>query len=131
MRPRLAVVALFLLGSACVHPTTGSGPASDRSVITKEQLNQGHFTTVYNAVEGLRRNWLQTRGSDSINLPTQVKVYLDNSLLGGVEMLRNIDTNSISFVRYYDGLAATTRWGLDHGAGVIFVSTRPETTARH
>jgi hypothetical protein len=130
MRPRLAAVVLVLLGSACVHPTTESRPGSDRSIITKEQLNEGHFTTVYNAVEGLRRNWLQTRGSDSINLPTQVKVYLDNSLLGGVDMLRNIDSNSISFIRYYDGITATTRWGLDHGAGVIFVSTRPETTAR-
>jgi hypothetical protein len=32
-------------------------------------------------------------------------------------------TNVLS-IRYIDGIAASARWGLDHGQGVILVSTR-------
>jgi hypothetical protein len=28
------------------------------------------------------------------------------------------------YMKYFDGISATARWGLDHGAGVIYVSTR-------
>jgi hypothetical protein len=98
---------------------------SDRNIITKEQLTKNHYSTVYDAVEALRSNWLQTRGTDSFRSPSQVKVYLDNTMYGGVESLRNIAATTISFIRYFDGVSATSRWGLDHGAGVIYVSTRP------
>ncbi|MGH7463012.1 MAG: hypothetical protein ACREMA_18555 [Longimicrobiales bacterium] len=53
-------------------------------------------------------------------------VYIDDTRLGGVETLRSISTASISYIRYYDGVTATGRWGIDHGQGVIFVSTRPQ-----
>jgi hypothetical protein len=33
-------------------------------------------------------------------------------------------TRSIATIRWLDGLAASERWGLDHGAGAIVVSTR-------
>ena len=59
-----------------------------------------------------------------------VQVYLDDNRLGGVEMLRNINTSLIQYIRWYDGIAATGRWGLDHGAGVIYVSTRDNDSGR-
>jgi hypothetical protein len=123
---RFMLAAAVVLGSACAHSTTETVPKPDRSIISKEQLTSTHFASVYEAVAGLRSNWLQNRGPDSFNTPTQVKVYLDNSLLGGTETLKTISPSSISYVRYFDGISAVTRWGLDHGAGVIFVSTRPE-----
>jgi len=122
---RIATVAMLIVGSACTHLKTESGARADRNTITKEQLTKNHYSTVYDAVESLRANWLQTRGTDSFQSPSQVKVYLDNTMYGGIESLRNIATNTISFVRYFDGVSATARWGLDHGAGVIYVSSRP------
>jgi hypothetical protein len=53
-----------------------------------------------------------------------VKVYLDGSLLGGTESLRQITTRSISTIRYLNGLEASERWGLDHDLGAIVVTTR-------
>jgi hypothetical protein len=128
MRLPPVFAALLLMGMACAHSTGDTVPKSDRSVLTREQLIANHFSTVYDAVQGLRSNWLQTRGADSFSSPTEVKVYLDNTLLGGVETLRAIAPTSISYIRYYDGIAATTRWGLGHGAGAIYVSTLPEKT---
>src|SRR4051812_28230198 len=107
---RLAVVGLLV---ACTHLQSESGARADRNTITKDQLTKNHYSTVYDAVESLRANWLQTRGTDSFQSPSQVKVYLDNTMFGGVESLRNIATSTISFVRYFDGVSATARWGLD------------------
>jgi hypothetical protein len=45
---------------------------------------------------------------------------------GGVEALRRISITEVTYIRYFDGIAAAARWGLDHGYGVIFVSTRPQ-----
>jgi hypothetical protein len=120
---RLAVFLLFLAAPACTaRPSTK--PAPDRNLITREQITEHRFNTAYEAVEALHANWLSTRGTDSFQSPGQVWVYLDNTKLGGVERLREIGASTIGSIRYYDGISATARWGLDHGHGVIFVSSR-------
>lgn len=123
---RAIALSAMLLSVAC-HGTARSGdsPRTDLSVITAAQLRDNRFTDAYSAVESLRSNWLATRGTDSFNTPTPVWVYLDNVKLGGIESLRSIPSNTITFIRHYDGIQATGRWGLGHGQGVIFVSTHP------
>jgi hypothetical protein len=109
---------------ACSGRAVVSGaPRADRSLITREQIIEHGFTNAYEAVESLRSNWLLTKGPDSINNPSEVLVYLDNVRLGGVQTLKTISVTSVQWIRHYDGLTATARWGLDHGQGVIFVST--------
>jgi len=97
----------------------------DRSVITHDQLAAHKFTNAYEAVEALHSNWLITKGADSFSTPGAVRVYLDNTNLGGVDKLRDITMEAVQFIRYFDGVTATARWGLDHGNGVILVSTHP------
>jgi hypothetical protein len=117
---RSALIVSFALASACVpHHSARETQAPNRNILTQAQLTKNRYATVYDAVEALRANWLQTRGPDSFQAPTQVRVYLDNTLLGGVQSLRDIVTTTIAFIRYVDGIDATGRWGLDHGAGVI------------
>src|SRR5690348_15837677 len=111
--------------SSCALHRGVDGPKTNRSIITQQQLIENQFLTAYDAVESLRSNWLQTRGTDSFAAPCQARVYLDNTFLGGTSTLRDIAANTVSFIRYFDGIAATGRWGLDHGAGVIFVSQHP------
>ncbi len=100
-----------------------SGPRADRSVITRQQIFEYQFVTAFDAVQALRSNWLSDRGTNSLNTPTEVQVYLDGSRMGGVSSLRSIPTTTVQSIRYIDGNQATARWGLDHGRGVIFVST--------
>ncbi|MDB4876818.1 MAG: hypothetical protein JWM41_3264 [Gemmatimonadetes bacterium] len=107
---------------------TSNAPRVDHLVITHDQMVESRFNTVYDAVEALHGNWLQTRGADSFSSPSQVRVYLDNSLLGGITTLRDIASNSVTYVQYFDGVSATGRWGLGHGAGVIYVSSHPKGT---
>jgi hypothetical protein len=126
MRPvgRYAALLLLLLAPACAGRQSGNTPAPDRDLITREQIQRHRFNNAYEAVQALHANWLSTRGTDSFSNPGEVLVYLDNMKLGGVEKLREIGSATIGSIRYYDGIAATARWGLDHGHGVIFVSTR-------
>ena len=92
-------------------------------MITLDQIREHRFTNAYEAVAALRSNWLQTRGADSFATPTTVQVYFDGTRLGGIDTLRSIGTAGIVYIRYYDGITASGRWGLDHGQGVILVSS--------
>ena len=115
-------VMLFAIGG-CLNYRSTSNSGTDRNLITKEQIADSRFQTAYDAVEALHSNWLQTRGTDSFQTPSQVKVLLDNTELGGTSTLRDITTRSVSWIRFYDGLSAQSRWGIGHSAGVIYVST--------
>ncbi len=85
----------------------------------------GGFTTALDAIQALRGNWLETHGTNSFFSPTTIKVYLDDAQVGGVDELSSIAISEVVYIRHYDGIAATARWGLDHGAGAIYVSTHP------
>ena len=124
---KTAVVSLLcsLALASCMRTTASTSPRADRDTITHDQMAEARFQTVYDAVEALHSNWLQARGPDSFSNPSEVRVYLDNSLLGGTTKLHEIAANTVTWVKHYDGVAATARWGLDHGAGVIYVSTYP------
>lgn len=123
-RHAVAVLALTLGFSACATQVHPGAPTHDMSLITQADLQSNNFRDAYDAVVALHANWLNERGQDSMLYPSQVIVYLDEMKLGGVDALHSIAASSIGFLRHYDGLEATSRWGLNHGAGVIYVSTR-------
>jgi hypothetical protein len=128
MRPHLGrsigLALLVVTAVACASKgSANASPKADRNEITQAQILEHHFVNAYEAVQALHSNWLQTRGTDSFNSPGQVWVYLDETKLGGVETLRSIAPAAVAFIRHFDGLQATARWGIDHGQGVIFVSS--------
>jgi hypothetical protein len=119
---------ILLLVSACAARTPhGARVPPDRSIITQQEILDHKFETVFDAIQALRPAWLQTRGTNSLqSTPTQVQVYLDNNHLGGISTLSMINLSSVVYIRHYNGLEATARWGLDHGEGAIYVSTHTE-----
>jgi hypothetical protein len=133
MRASFGVLVAAFVWAACSSspppdangPQPSKAPDVDRSVLTQTQIGAHQFNTAFDAIEALRSNWLKTRGTDSFQTPSQVRVYLDNVSLGDTATLRTIAINTVNYIRFFDGIAATGRWGLDHGAGVIYVSTRP------
>jgi hypothetical protein len=123
----LTLPALGLLASiaACSQNRAENGRVADRKLLTREQFANKGYNSPYDVIAALRSNWLATRGPDSFQSPSQVIVYLDGARLGGVDALRSIDIRPVTYIQYFDGVTAAARWGLDHGAGVIFVSTHP------
>lgn len=123
--PRLLAAVIVLVAAACsaASQNNRSAPA-DRSVLTAEQIRGTSHSDAYSLVTALRPNWLRTRGSPSGSQGgLSVRVYLDGSLMGGPDHLRQITTRSISSIRYLDGNEATQRWGMNHGLGAIVVTT--------
>lgn len=117
---------ILALVSAVACATTGHSATAapvDHELITREQMERDHFTTAYAVVESLHSNWLRPRGTDSFGTPTDVVVYINANRVGGVDALKNIAVQTITSIRHFDGLAASARWGIGHGQGVILVTT--------
>ncbi len=121
----LAIFACSTLAACGLHHGRGAEKPNPE-LITHQQLTENRFVNAYQAVEAMRPNWLVPHGPDSFSSPSEVLAYLDNVKLGSVTELRSILTPDISFLRHYDGVAATTRFGVGHAAGVIQVSTFTE-----
>lgn len=119
-----ALVALVVLGSSCASRSGAPAPRIDRNTISEAEILAAGSSDAYAIVQSLRPQWLQIRGPSTITLTESVKVYLDGSLLGGPDYLRQINALTISSIRYLDALEATQRWGLDHGHGAIVVISR-------
>ena len=126
MGSRLPVhLAALLVASACA----ASGPirrdGGDSDFISTSQI-ASKVGSVYDVIRTYHPNWLRIRGPDSLRRSGEVQVYFDGTRVGGIENLKSIAANGISFIRWYDGIEAAARWGLDHGNGVIWVSSTPQ-----
>jgi hypothetical protein len=133
MRTRIrwrAVLAACVLSASCVsRASQTTNRRLDRTVITRDQMLQANYSSVYDAVAALRSLWLQPRGPDSFVAPSVVWVYVDGARVGDVGVLKNMQPRLVNTVRFYDGPSATSRWGVDNAAGVIHVSTWSEGAA--
>jgi hypothetical protein len=119
-------ITTIILSTACASSSKSSSSTAraDRTTITQEEITQTGARDVLTAVQTLRPHWLNVRGASSIHQPETVKVYLDGSLLGGPQQLRQLSTQSVASIRHLTGIDASQRYGLDHGQGAILVSTR-------
>jgi hypothetical protein len=120
--PVLLLLSTSLCACAAKKPPPGAG-FRDRAVITAEELDATAYPSAYEAVQAIHGNWMRTRGVNSPTTPGMVWVLLNGVRLGGVEMLRRISTQEITYIRYYDAASAGARWGRDMANGAIFVST--------
>lgn len=126
--------ALSFAGACASRSAEDTGRSvTSRQVLTREQIANTHAINAYDAVQRLRSQWLQLRGSTQMpSQPggtqfqeNQVVVYMDNQKLGTVEQLRAIEIAAVQYIRYFPPAEASARWGFNHGGGAIYVSTRP------
>lgn len=104
-----------------------------RELLTREQISRTHAVTAYDAIERLRSQWLRQRGTTQLPPAAgstqfeepQIQVYLDNQRMGTLENLRRIEIAAVQYIQFIPPAEASARWGFGHGAGVIYVSTRP------
>ena len=119
----LPILPLLILLAACAAKEgAGSGDRVDLNVLTAEQFIR--YPNVFQAVQTMRSQWLRGRApGDMDTVGGTVKVYRDGINVGGVDALQAMSTEGIAYIRYYNGLQASQRWGLGHENGVIFVSS--------
>ncbi len=137
-RIALALGAFLTVAAACGRTsatsaaspgasTTAARPATrgNANLLTTEDLRAAAGNaTAYDLVATLRPRWLQARGADSFTKPTAIQVYLGNArMTAGLDALRDIPALGIARMEWVDGISAAGRWGLDHGAGAIVVTS--------
>jgi len=120
-------LALVLTLAGCA--SAGSSQAGSRSstvVLTREQLTSSSSDNLYDAIQKLRPEWLTSRGptSSTNSTPTSVDVYMNGSMLGKAEALRELRLFDVTEVRYWDAGRASARFGMGHPRGVIEVTRK-------
>lgn len=111
------LLLLFVVG--CGAPAERTTTTSSDAPITWEELQDLQGFTVFQAVRRLRPRWLRTRAP-----LTSLVVHLNDSPIGGVEVLEQFEATEFSRIVFRNGPDATTRYGTGYGAGVIELRTR-------
>jgi hypothetical protein len=134
-----AVVAVLLGCSGSRSGDSSQAPRRQANLITTEEIQAARSTQhAYDLIRMLRPQWLQQRGVQSLGSPVEmrpgerqptqagiaVKVYLDGSRVGGVEVLRNVLASDVLSAQYLGGPEAASRFGTDHGGGAILITSR-------
>jgi hypothetical protein len=109
----------FILG--CAGATVGDPASGGRNTLSREQLQATNSEELYAAIAKLRPEWLSSRGPVSVTdpTPTSASVFMDGSLLGRAEYLRDMRVIDVSEVRYWNAGQASARFGMGHPRGVI------------
>jgi len=113
-------------------PLTGaSGPSAmgssqgGREVLTAGEIREVAAADAFEAVRLLRPEWLVQRGQSAFYDPEgdNIRAFLDEMEIGGVEALAAVSANVIEVIRFVDAAHATARWGARYTQGVIQVIT--------
>jgi hypothetical protein len=123
----MLIATVLLLPNACA--STGNRPAGEPpsrgDLLTLGEMQNRQWSNVYDMVSSLRPRWLQVRGPDTLlGEPGEVQVVVDGVKHGGVGTLRTYPVTGIVLLQFYDGITASSRWGLGFGHGAIHISTR-------
>jgi len=115
------------LASGCA--TARPGERVNRDVITQEQIQKAPAaSSAYDVVRLLRPEFLYRRGvqsvRESVDPSAGILVYVDGARAGGVDELKSIPADQVQEIRWINARDATTRYGTDHGYGVIAVTTK-------
>jgi len=109
-------------GAAKQGATSNSG----RNQLTRAQLGATNSNNLYEAISKLRPEWLTSRGPTSVtnSTPTAVDVFMNGSMLGNADYLKELGILDVSEVRYWDAASASARFGMGHPRGVIEITRK-------
>ncbi|HWV58292.1 MAG TPA: hypothetical protein VNZ57_12635 [Longimicrobiales bacterium] len=125
LRGWCAALLTMVVSAACAaQGVPGRSMTSTRYMLTADELTRASHANVYDAIDNLRPNWLRPCCVDSFTNPSRVQAYVDDVRISGVEELRTIAVQDVQYVRWFNGVEASSRWGLDHGAGAVYVALR-------
>lgn len=137
---RGTVLTALLALTACATSNTAlpGSAASDRNSLSREEIVSVGTTNLHDVIARLRPQFLRGRGASSIvgNFdrqcnngqgcygPDRPEVYLDRAHLGGIDLLRTINTETVENVLFITGADTQIQFGMNHPGGVIHVISR-------
>jgi hypothetical protein len=121
---------LALLGAIACAPAATQGNASgighDYNRITPDEITASSAQNAYELINKTRPQYLKTRGRTTVLLdtPDRASVFMDGTLFGTPDALRNIPVSQIREVRFYPATEAGIKFGSQYGAGVIDIKSK-------
>ena len=105
---------------------SAGGP--DLNVITAPELSRSRARIAYDAIRQIRPEMLRTRDPGSVVYfqASQPVAAVDNTLVGGVEVLRTLPTGKVARIEYVNPWLAAKRYGTGFGNGVMLIETRAD-----
>lgn len=103
---------------------SGAATPRDPNVITAPELSRSRAANTYDAIRHIRPELLRSRepGSLLFFTPRRPAVAVDNTLVGGVEVLRAIPINQVARIEYLSAWEAAKRYGSGFENGIVLVA---------
>ena len=120
---RMVPPAMLIMLAACASNRQAAAGHTDLNELSGEQI--ANFQNAWLAVRTMRSQWFLGRApGDLNNAGGNVRVFRDGIEVGGADTLQSMPTEGIAYIRFYDGIQASQRWGLGHANGVIYVASK-------
>lgn len=120
-----AVFVALACGSAPMPVVTGAPGHRDVLFDAEIQTNKQPGMTVYDLIAHLRPEYLRSRGTNTFRdmAPPTAVVYLDGAKLGSLDQMKSLSADRVFQIQYLSAADATTRFGMDHTAGAILITS--------
>ena len=105
---------------------SGVATAQDPNVITASELAGSRAENTYQAIRHIRPELFRSRDNGSLMLfnAQRPAVAVDNTLVGGIEVLRTIPVDQVVHVEYISAQKAANRYRTTFQDGLLLVQTR-------
>jgi hypothetical protein len=96
------------------------------NVITAPELAGSQAGSTYQAIRHIRPEFLRARDNGSLMLfnTRRPAVAVDNTLVGGIDVLRTIPVDQVVHLEYISARKAANRYGMTFRDGIVLVQTR-------
>ena len=100
----------------------------DANVITAPELSGSKARNAYDAIRQIRPEMLRNRDLGTVVYfkARQPLVAVNNTLVGGVEVLRGLPTGKVARIEYVNSWTAAKRYGTGFTNGLMLVETRAD-----
>lgn len=130
-------IALVAGCSAATRPAGGSSvPRQSAGYVSADVIERSGARTLWEALRQTvpylsltdatrgRRAHLARRGTSSILLRDEPRVFIDNTPISDVSVLAQLPASDIFSIQLLSGLDGTTRYGTNSGDGIILIATK-------
>ena len=126
--PRVAVVAALIVAAACApsapygfHRATAA-PFPSRDLLGEYEIATAHASTAYDAIMRLRPTYLTWQRASTGN--ERRLVYVDGTLMGGLDVLQTMPAADIHEVRLLTTLSGAFGYPLNNSGGAILITSK-------
>ena len=125
---RLALSLTLAAAAACsttapygFHQATAA-PFPSRDLLGEAEIQNAHVSTAYDAINRLRPGFIHWQRNATAS--QRRLVYVDGTLMGGVEWLQSIPATDIHEVRLVTPLTSSGMYPLNNSSGAIVITTK-------